>query len=414
MASPLMPVSFEDVLAARELLEGVVRPTPLEYSRALSDRVGVEVCLKCENLQRAGSFKIRGAYTRMARLSDEEKAARRGGRQRRQPRPGRRARRPAARHPLDGVHAARRAAAQGRGHPGLRRAASADRAQQSTTCLVAAREFAARDRRGADPPVRPPRHRRRAGHRAAWRSSSSAPTCAPIVVSAGGGGLLAGIATAVKAQAARRAGGRRPGRGRRRPTRPRWPPGEPVPLALDGARWPTASRSACPGEVALRDRARAGRRRRDGQRGGLSRALLFLLERAKLVVEPAGAAAVAALLRLRQRRLRGPGGRGALRRQHRPAAAAADASGTAWPRPGATSRSGCACPTGRGRWPGCWPSWPTAGRQRARGRARADRRRAAASTRWRSRVQLETRGAAALRRACWRRCAGKGYDLVFA
>ncbi len=74
MASPSMPVSYEDVLAARELLSGVVRPTPLEYSRALSDRAGVEVFLKCENLQRAGSFKIRGAYTRMSRLSDEEKA----------------------------------------------------------------------------------------------------------------------------------------------------------------------------------------------------------------------------------------------------------------------------------------------------------------------------------------------------
>ena len=52
----------------------MVRPTPLEYSRALSAKVGADVYLKCENLQRAGSFKIRGAYTRMARLSDDEKA----------------------------------------------------------------------------------------------------------------------------------------------------------------------------------------------------------------------------------------------------------------------------------------------------------------------------------------------------
>ena len=74
MASPLLSVSLDDVRAAQDLLSGVVRPTPLEYSRALSDRVGTEVFLKCENLQRAGSFKIRGAYTRMSRLSDEEKA----------------------------------------------------------------------------------------------------------------------------------------------------------------------------------------------------------------------------------------------------------------------------------------------------------------------------------------------------
>src|SRR6478735_9095494 len=44
------------------------------HSPSLSAKVGAEVFLKCENLQRAGSFKIRGAYTRMARLSDEEKA----------------------------------------------------------------------------------------------------------------------------------------------------------------------------------------------------------------------------------------------------------------------------------------------------------------------------------------------------
>ena len=74
MASPTLSVTLDDVRAAQDLLSGVVRPTPLEYSRALSDRVGAEVFLKCENLQRAGSFKIRGAYTRMSRLSDEEKA----------------------------------------------------------------------------------------------------------------------------------------------------------------------------------------------------------------------------------------------------------------------------------------------------------------------------------------------------
>ena len=47
--------------------------TPLEHSRGLSERVGVPVYLKCENLQRAGSFKIRGAYTRMSRLSEAER-----------------------------------------------------------------------------------------------------------------------------------------------------------------------------------------------------------------------------------------------------------------------------------------------------------------------------------------------------
>lgn len=68
-----MEVTIEDVRAASRLLESVIRPTPLEFSRALSARVGADSYLKCENLQRAGSFKIRGAYTRMARLSQQER-----------------------------------------------------------------------------------------------------------------------------------------------------------------------------------------------------------------------------------------------------------------------------------------------------------------------------------------------------
>ena len=67
-------VTLDDVLAAREELGDLIRPTPLEYSRLLSEKLGTTVFLKCENLQRAGSFKIRGAYTRIARLSEAEKA----------------------------------------------------------------------------------------------------------------------------------------------------------------------------------------------------------------------------------------------------------------------------------------------------------------------------------------------------
>lgn len=67
-------VGVEGIRAARELLSGVVRRTPLEHSRALADRCGVPVHLKCENLQRTGSFKIRGAYVRIHRLHPEERA----------------------------------------------------------------------------------------------------------------------------------------------------------------------------------------------------------------------------------------------------------------------------------------------------------------------------------------------------
>src|SRR5688572_15555107 len=66
--------SLADIVAAREVLEGVTVTTPMEESRWLSALVGGPVRLKCENLQRTGSFKIRGAYVRIARLSAEERA----------------------------------------------------------------------------------------------------------------------------------------------------------------------------------------------------------------------------------------------------------------------------------------------------------------------------------------------------
>lgn len=67
-------VGLADVRAARCLLEGVARTTPLAGLRELSEQVGGPVLLKCENLQRTGSFKIRGAYVRIARLRDAERA----------------------------------------------------------------------------------------------------------------------------------------------------------------------------------------------------------------------------------------------------------------------------------------------------------------------------------------------------
>jgi len=74
MASITPLVQADDIVAARALLRDVILPTPLLYSRVLSEQAGGPVYLKCENLQRTGSFKVRGAYTRIARLSDEERA----------------------------------------------------------------------------------------------------------------------------------------------------------------------------------------------------------------------------------------------------------------------------------------------------------------------------------------------------
>jgi len=67
-------VDIDDVRAARKLLDGVIRMTPLEHSRVLAAAAGGPVHLKCENLQRTGSFKIRGAYTRISRLTPEQRA----------------------------------------------------------------------------------------------------------------------------------------------------------------------------------------------------------------------------------------------------------------------------------------------------------------------------------------------------
>ncbi len=75
VASSIIPlVQPDDIVAARELLTDVISTTPVLYSRVLSEQAGGPVYLKCENLQRTGSFKVRGAYTRIARLTDAERA----------------------------------------------------------------------------------------------------------------------------------------------------------------------------------------------------------------------------------------------------------------------------------------------------------------------------------------------------
>ncbi len=68
------PVRLDDAVAARDLLRDVIMRTPMLHSWVLSERLGGPVYLKCENLQRTGSFKVRGAYSRIARLPGEERA----------------------------------------------------------------------------------------------------------------------------------------------------------------------------------------------------------------------------------------------------------------------------------------------------------------------------------------------------
>jgi threonine dehydratase len=287
-----LPVGIDDIRAARELLRGVSRVTPLEGTRALSSLCGGPVHLKCENLQRAGSFKIRGAYVRIARLSDAERAR--------------------------GVVAA----SAGNHAQGVALAASLLGAKSTVfmpagaplpkvlatesygadvrffghtvdESLAAAREFA--DETGALL-IHPFDHTDIVAGQGTvgLEVLDQCPEVRTIVVPTGGGGLLAGIAAAV-------AGGRPNVRvvGVQAEQAAAYPgslaAGQPVPLnsmqtMADGI---AVGR---PGDVPfglIRDLV--------GDvltvsEESLSRALLLCLERAKLMVEPAGAAAVAAIL----------------------------------------------------------------------------------------------------------------------
>ena len=71
--TPALPTAA-DVRAAAERLRGVAHRTPVMTSRTLDERLGAQVFFKCENLQRGGAFKFRGAYNAVSQLSPEERA----------------------------------------------------------------------------------------------------------------------------------------------------------------------------------------------------------------------------------------------------------------------------------------------------------------------------------------------------
>jgi threonine dehydratase len=68
-----LPVTFAEVCTAAARLNGIANHTPVMTSRTLNALTGREVFFKCENFQRGGAFKFRGAYNRLAQLSDAEK-----------------------------------------------------------------------------------------------------------------------------------------------------------------------------------------------------------------------------------------------------------------------------------------------------------------------------------------------------
>jgi threonine dehydratase len=68
-----MTVQISDIQNARTLLQGIIIPTPILSDEKLSTEIGARAFLKAECLQRSGSFKVRGAYNKISRLSDDEK-----------------------------------------------------------------------------------------------------------------------------------------------------------------------------------------------------------------------------------------------------------------------------------------------------------------------------------------------------
>jgi threonine dehydratase len=285
-------VGLADVQAARAVLADVVRETPMEPSRPLSAILGGPAWLKCENLQRAGSYKVRGAYVRISRLAPEERAR--------------------------GVVAAS-AGNHGQGvalAAGLLGAAStvfmpvnAPLPKVAATkgygakieligntvdeALVAAYAYA--EESGAVL-IHPFDHRDVIAGQGtvALEILEQCPEVRTIVTGVGGGGLISGIAVAAKAlrpdvriigvQAAGAAA---------------YPPslkaGAPVRLPsfttiADGIA------VGCPGDLTFAHVEKLVDDMVTVSEEDISRALLMLLERGKLVVEPAGAVGVAALL----------------------------------------------------------------------------------------------------------------------
>ena len=68
-----MEISLQDIKEARRTIQGIITPTSLIPSKIISSLCGNQVFLKCENLQKTGSFKIRGAYNKIANLTEEQK-----------------------------------------------------------------------------------------------------------------------------------------------------------------------------------------------------------------------------------------------------------------------------------------------------------------------------------------------------
>ncbi|MGK5532355.1 threonine ammonia-lyase [Streptomyces sp. URMC 129] len=283
---------LDDVLAAQKTLSGISRVTALEGSRYLSRLVGAPVRLKCENLQRTGSFKIRGAYTRIAGLTEPERARGVVAAS-----AGNHAQGVAlAAHllgvrstvfmpvgaPLPKVAATREYGAEVRLH-----------GQVVDETLAAAREYAATSGAVLIHPFDHPDVVAGQGT-VGLEILEQCPDVRTVVVGIGGGGLAAGVAVAVKSL--------RPGVrivGVQAEGSAAYPPslaaGHPVTLP-EVSTMADGMKVGRPGDVPFRIVRELVDEVRTVSEDALSAALLLCLERAKMVVEPAGASPVAALL----------------------------------------------------------------------------------------------------------------------
>ncbi|MFJ4869124.1 threonine ammonia-lyase [Streptomyces sp. NPDC088757] len=289
---PLHRLMLDDVRGAQKMLSGVARVTAMEGSRYLSSLVGAPVHLKCENLQRTGSFKLRGAYVRIAGLRPEEKAAGVVAAS-----AGNHAQGVALASQLLGVRAT---VFMPVGAPLPKVAATRDygaevrlQGQVVDETLAAAEEYARETGAVLIHPFDHPDVIVGQGT-VGLEVLEQCPEVRTIVVGVGGGGLAAGIGLAVKSLR---------------------PDVKVVGVQAEGAAaYPPSLAAGHPvvveSPVTMADGIRVGRpgdvpfdlvreyvdEVRTVSEDALSSALLLCLERAKLVVEPAGASPVAALL----------------------------------------------------------------------------------------------------------------------
>lgn len=293
--APPIP-TLADIEAARETIAGVARVTPMETSKFLEGLLGSPVHLKCENLQRTGAYKVRGAYNRLSTLTAEQRqagvvAASAGNHAQGVAFAARELGIPATIFTPVGVALPKLQATRRYGADVVLRGHSVEEA------LSAAKDFATRTGAVFIPPFDHPAVIAGQGT-LGLEIVDQVPDVDTVVVPIGGGGVISGIAIAVKGMAERL------GRdiriiGVQAENAAAYPSsisaGEPVTITTS----PTIADGiavARPGDMnfpIIRDLVDEIVTVSDDD---VARALLVLLERAKLVVEAAGAVGVAAIM----------------------------------------------------------------------------------------------------------------------